>query len=147
LVGQQEFRNAEVEKLRHAGLIDQDVSGLKVAVHNEMPVRMLDGSAYGKEKTKPLLDVEVVLGSVLRYPGALNVLHDEIWRSIVRRAAVEELRDIRMLKAGEDLPLAAKASQDEVGVETRLHHLDSDFRLILLIVARSEINGAHSAAS
>ena len=72
-------------------------------------------------------------------------LHREVRPSVRRAAAVEQSGDIRMLEAGEDLPLVPEAADDAVGVHAALEHLDRHALLERIIVANAKIDGSHAA--
>ena len=44
------LRDAEVDELRHAVAVDEDIARLEVAVHDEVPMRILDGGAHQAEE-------------------------------------------------------------------------------------------------
>ena len=70
-------------------------------------------------------------------------------RSVVGRAAVEQVRDVRMIEAGEDLlfvPEAAQASASRVQCRAG-HDLDRDVLVVLAVGASRQVDGAHAAAS
>src|SRR5262245_55810016 len=143
----QELGDAEVEQLGCAGRIDQNIAGLKVAVNDEMTMRVFDSRADRQKQSQPLLDAKLLFVGVLRNPGALNVLHHEVRSSILGGTAIEQPCDVRMLQSSKDLTFSLEAAKDEVRIKTGMHQFNSNVRLILLVVARSQINGPHSAST
>src|SRR5262249_1975051 len=117
-----------------------------VAVNDEVAVCMFDSRAYWQEEPQPFLNCQFLLFCVFRDPDAFDVLHHKVWSAIVRRAAVEEARNIGVLELGQNLALAPEPAQDEIGIETRPNQLDCDLRFILLVVTARQIDRAHSAA-
>ena len=74
-----------------------------------------------------------------------DVLHGEVRPAVRRAAAVEQAGDVRMLEAGENLPLVPEAADDAVGVHAALEDLDRHALLERIVVADAKIDGAHAA--
>ena len=143
----QKLGYSEVEKLWYSISIDQNVARLQVAVDDEMAMRVFNRGAHRKEEAQPLFDAEIVLRGILCDPGPLDVLHDQVGSSIVCAASIEQSCDVRMLKTGQNLALATEATKNKVGVESRVHQLDCNIRFVLLVVARCQIDSAHSTVA
>src|SRR5436853_635921 len=116
-------------------------------MHDEVAVGMFHGRAHVEKQTQALLDREVVDLTILRDPGALDVLHDDVRKAFLGRTAVEQTGDVWMMKIGQCLALAAEALEYELRVHSGGDELDGDINGVLLVVALGEINGAHAAAS
>ena len=52
-----------------------------------------------------------------------------------------------MVQRSEDLPLVAKATQDIFSIQTAFDELDSNLMAELFVLASSQINHTHAAAS
>ena len=134
-------REAEVEDLG-AGVRDDNVRGLQVAVDDAALVRVVDGLADGDELAQALADLRrarLVAAEVLPRPGgerlAENQLHREEVLAVVRAARLVERRDVRVRKPGQRLGLPPEHPEvlvvDEVPAA---HDLEGDLagRVLLL---------------
>jgi hypothetical protein len=129
-----------------AGSSDQDVAGLEVAVHDEVLVRVLHCVAHGEQQSDARADVEAMTIAIGIDRLAFDELHHEIRLPALRRAAVDEARDVGVLERGESLTLAAEAPQDLVGVHAALDDLERDALHEFTVGARREVDDAHAAA-
>ncbi len=79
-------------------------------------------------------------------PLAVDVFHDEVWNAVVRRAAVEQPRDVAVIQAGEDLALRSQPVVIGTTHETGPHEFHGD---LMAVFADSfgEIHVAHAAAT
>src|SRR4051812_36841496 len=73
------------------------------------------------------------------------VLHHEVRQAIVRRACVQQTRDIGMIEPGQDVSLRGKTAQNFLGIGAAFQDLDRHFLLELSIGARCQVNRSHSA--
>ena len=95
-------------------------------MHDQVAVRMLDRRAYREEQFETLGDAASPLVAVLVDGKAFDELHHEVRQALVCGAGVEELRDVRVLQAGEDLSLRAEAPGEHVAVRAAPDRLDRD---------------------
>src|SRR5262249_27915725 len=107
----QQLRDAEVQQLGPALRRYQDVRRLDVAMDDEVAVREGDGAADLLKDGEPLLEGGRPALAVVEKRLALDVLHDEVRLAFGRGAAVEELRDVRMLQPRRDPALRGKTAQ------------------------------------
>ena len=77
---------------------------------DEILVRVVHGGAHIMEETQPLLDPEALAVAVGGDRHAIHVLHDEERQLSVGDAAVEQLRDVRVVQRREDLSFGDKAA-------------------------------------
>ncbi len=133
----------EVEQLHDAVVADENVRRLEVAVHDEMPVRVLDCFAHVAKEPDASHDGGRVRAAILGERRALDVLHHEPGRAVGERARVVETRDERMVQlrqrallAGE--PLASRRREPRVA-----QNLDRRHRAEVL--ALGEVDDAHPA--
>ena len=145
--GHQQLGDAEIEQFRRPVTVDQDVSGLEIAVHDEVAVREVDGFADGQNQADSVFDAQGPLGGVAGDPGAFDELHDEPGDAVFGGATVEQAGDVGVFEAGEDLAFAAEAAEDEIGVEAGAHQFDGDFGFVLIVGANGEIDGAHASGA
>src|SRR4051812_46548851 len=88
---------------------------------------------------------KLVLIAVCVQREAVNILHDEIGKSVPGRAAADKKRNVWMAESSEDLPLVAKTLKDKVGIHSAFDQLDR-YRLVKLAVdTRSTIHRSHTA--
>ena len=59
-----------------------------------------------------------ILVAVLIERLALDILHDEVWLTIIRLTRIDQARDIRMIEARKNLPLSAEAHAQIGSVRT-----------------------------
>ena len=114
---------------------------------DQVLVGVLDRRADLAEEVQPRGGVQALRVAVVDDRLALDVLHHEVGQAVRRRAAVEQAGDVRVLEAGEDLPLVPEAPHDRLGVHAALEHLDRDALLELVVVADAEVHRAHAAAA
>ena len=145
--GEEELGDAEVEEFGGAGVVDEDVAGLDVAMDDEISMGVLDGAEDGEEEAEAVFDAEFEGFGVLGDPGSVDILHDEIGDVFGGGAAVEEAGDVGMLKSGEDLAFATEAFEDELGIEAGLDEFDGNLGFVLFVGAGGEIDGAHAATT
>ena len=112
-----------------------------------MLMRVMDGGANSLKEFQSVFGVERVQIAIVIDRQALDVLHHQVRSIVFRRAAIEQTRDVGMIKGRENLPLVAKAAHDKIRVHAAANQLDGDLLSILIIIAFAEINRAHAAAS
>lgn len=140
--------DAEVEQLRFAFGCDEDVAGLKVAVHDEVLMREVHRSANLAEELHARGSGERVLPRESREPFATrHVFEDEERQAVVGFTAIKEPGDAGMLEAREDLAFAAKTTEHFFRVGAAPEELDRDLLLEALVDAARQPDGAHAAAS
>ncbi len=110
--------HAEVDHLRLAGSIDEDVAGLQIAMDNTLEVAVVNRIADLGKEPKPLLNGEPGIAAVLSDPLRLgDELHRKIGRRLpaltgrllVVRPGLVDLRDVGMAQAAEDLRLVLES--------------------------------------
>ena len=130
--------DAEVGDACSALVVDQDVLGLQVAVHDPLAVREAGRVQDLTGEVDRILRAHPPLDQVLER-RAVDVLHrDEV--SAVERAAVEDPDDVRVLEAGGSLCLALEALH-ELGVlrEVVVQDLDRDLAVELGVVREPDV--------
>ena len=142
----QKFRCAEVEQPRRAIFRNQNVIGLKVAMNNQVLVGKLHCLANLEEQGKPLLHAESLFLAEGVNGHAIHILHRYVQIAFRGDAAIEKARNIRMLKAGENLALLTKAFAEEIGGERQVYKLNGDLLFELAVGTVRQINRPHAAA-
>ena len=135
--------DAEVEELHLAGVRDEHVRRLDVAVHDEAAVRRVHRVAQREREPDhvPRRGAATVLGD----RDALHALHHEVRPSVGGGPRVEEARDVRVVELAEHATLAQEAAHHTDGVEPALEDLDRDVRLVSVVGARRRVDLAHAA--
>ena len=135
--------SAEVEDLRLAHLVHEDVPGLEIAVDDALLMRVMHGVADPRQELQPLARCEP---AALAY--ALSVLADHQLHREERLPAsagvggpgLEDLRDSRMLQPPQHLGFLLESAERGRRDESRANHLqrdDSAGPLLLRLVHRA----------
>ena len=118
---------AEVGQVDAAGLVDQDVPGLHVAVDEAAPVRCVEGVRDLREQVERALRVERAFA--LDQPaevGAFDEAHREVDDAVSLAGGVDR-EDARMLERGREPRLAEEALPEPlVGGELGQQRLQGD---------------------
>src|SRR5438046_2595190 len=70
--------NAEVQNLRLPSLVDEDISGLQIAMNQTTLVRVMHGVANFNNDLEPLPGTEVVFFRIITQAFSANELHREV---------------------------------------------------------------------
>ena len=111
-VGVDQPRDPEVQDLRLAAGVHEDVGGLEVAVDHPSLVGVPDRVADPPEQRQTVPGPQLVLPRVLVQSRAVNELHGEVGLGSQRAfagAGVEDLGDSGMLEGGPGLPARARS--------------------------------------
>ncbi|MEZ5459955.1 MAG: hypothetical protein R3E65_11820 [Steroidobacteraceae bacterium] len=137
--------DAEVEQVGFALGIDQDVAGLEVAMHDEIAVRVVDGTTHFHHQLESRAGVERVPVA----PGidrcALDILQHQVGDAVVAAPAIEQSRNVRMRQRGEDLPLGFEACLGVDRDDRRVQQLDGGTLIVSPVGALGPVDGAHAA--
>ncbi len=136
-------RNAEVGELRHAVLADQDVSGLDVAMHHSLRVRVVERLAEVEHHPPDLLRPHRAAPEHTRQRLAVHVLHDD-QHALVVGGGVEHRDEVRVVQRCAELRLAGEALLD-VGRAVGVQALDGNLAAETLVLA--EEDGGHAAGA
>ena len=107
--------HAEVEHLRLAGLIHQDVGRLEVAVDDALVVGVLHRVAHPRHQLDAGGEVEAVTVGVLVQGQAADELHGEERLAVVGEAGLVDLGDAGVVQPGQDLGLVGEALEQGAG--------------------------------
>src|SRR5215470_5926377 len=108
LVGGQEFADSKVEQLWSTQRVDQNIARLEIAMDYEIAMGIIDGGADLEIQTHAVMNAQLLVLYVVRDPGPVNIFHDNVGQPRFRSAAVEQVRNIRMLQPRERLAFLAK---------------------------------------
>jgi len=114
-------------------------------MHYQIAVRVLHGGAYLNEQFQALANEQGAAVAVAVDGLAIDVLHDEIRRSILEIAAVDQTCNRGVIEGGEDVPFAVQAAAQSRMQGRVLQNLDGHRLLVLRLVALAAIHGAHAA--
>ena len=134
--------NAEIGHQRGA-ILQQDVLRLDIAMHDPLPVRMLQRTRRFAGDTHSFLDRQLAF---LRHARAErlspDVGHDVVQQS-VRGSRVEQRQNVRMLQFRRRLDLGQESLGTERRAKVGVQDLDGDVALVLEIMR--EIHCGHPA--
>src|SRR5215472_9725582 len=85
--------------------------------------------------------------TVIRNRQAFHQFHHQVGSPARDGAAVEQMCDIRMIEAGEDLPFIPEALNQEPGIVACTEQFDGNLLAVLIIGAERAIHFTHSADS
>ena len=115
---------------------------------NHQPlVGVLNGGADLQEQFEAFGNSEPVVIAVLGKRLTFDQLHYEVRYSFVSRTAVEQLCDVGMIEAGQDLAFIFEAVKHEAGVLPGAHEFERDILLILGVGTACAIDLAHATGS
>ena len=135
-------RDTEIHYHR-AAVVQQNILRLDVAMDHAVSMRVIECVGHFARNAHRFVDTELCFAIQLFANGfALNVGHDVKQKSI-RRAAIEQRQNVRMLQRRRGLDLDDESLGTQHGREFRLQYFDRDFALVLQVVR--EIHGRHAA--
>ena len=139
-------RNAEIQQLRLAIFRYQDIRRLDVAMDDEVAMGVLHRRAHLKEQQHALAQV----GPMVFAPGidalALDVLHRQERLAVCQHAAIEQMRNARMLQPRQHLPLAGEAlQQHRRAFRRRLQEFQRHLLHEITVGALGQVDRAHAA--
>ena len=102
--GRAQPRHAEVDQPGLAGLVDQDVLRLDIAVKDSAPMSKIRRAGHLGHKCRRRAGTDLILGGELLEVAAANVLHHQVG-PITQEIEIVDPEQIRMLQFGQDLPL------------------------------------------
>src|SRR5438128_2121297 len=114
---------------------------------DQVLMRVLNRRANRAKELKPFSSIELVCIRILNNWLARDILHDEVRQVGFGSPAVEQSRDVWMIQVRKYLTFVAKTLDDEIRVHAALDELDGYAFGEVLVIALSQIDGAHAAAS
>jgi hypothetical protein len=145
-VGVRHPRDSEVEDLRLACLIHQDICGLQVPMNDAALMRMIQRIADLRHQLQTRPYIEMPLFGELKQGPARNELHCEVrlWaEAAVGGAGFVNLSDSRMMKATQRLLSCSKRRSNSKLTTPRLDHFESDHPVRILLLG--QIDASHAA--
>ena len=123
---------------------EQDVVGLDVAVHDAVPVRVVQRLGYLAGEPDGVLDRQLHFAlQPVAQALALDVGH-RVPEPACCLARVEHGQDVRVLEPGRGLDLAQEALRAEHRAEFGVEHLERDGPVVPEVAG--EVHGGHAAA-
>jgi hypothetical protein len=95
----------------------RSVGRLKIAVDDQILVRIGHGAADFAKQVEPPVGVELVCVAEHADRLAFHVLHHEVGQPVIGRSAVNQPGNVRVIELREDLPLVSEATQNVVRIE------------------------------
>ncbi len=141
-----ELGDAEIEQPRApVRAPDQDVAGLDVAVDHQVAVRVRECVGHPQQQADACAPIQLLLLAVLVERDAVDILHRQVQRTVCGLAAIDQLRDVRVAEARENLHLRAEAfAGGAIGAEQQL---DRDGLLEAAGHPLCPVHRAHAAAA
>ena len=139
--------DAEIEQVRTSVGIDQHVAGLEIAVHDQLPMRVIDHPRDFRQQRQARIQAKRVNAHVVRQRFATDVVHRQIRATVGSDASVEQGRDRRMVELGKNPAFLQEALQQRLGVHTALEQLDRRGLHHIALVALRQPHLAHAAAA
>ena len=141
----QELGDAEVQEDGAPFLRHQDVGGLEIPMHHQAPVGVGDGLA-DLEKEEDRLPIRKAPIPAVGVDGdSLDILHDQVGRSLLRSPPVVEAGDAGMLQAGESRALPEKARPHGRRIKAPPDDLEGHLALEPLVLPLGEKDLPHAA--
>src|SRR5437867_3005289 len=116
-------------------------------MNNKVAVRVINGRTYAQEQDHSRSDVQFLLLRMMSDRIPIHVFHDDVGQTIRSGAAIEQARNIGMLKMRESLTFAAETGENELGVHARTNQFDSNIRFVLIVVTFRQEDRSHAAAA
>jgi len=114
-------------------------------VNYQALVRRMHGGTNRLKQAQARRNVEHLAVAVLVDRNSVDVFHDDVGAAIGECAAVDQVRDIRMIQLGEDLALDLEPGLHAAREHAATHDLDGHPLLELFVGALGEIDFAHAA--
>jgi len=116
-------------------------------VDDALLMRIVNDLADRPEQSQPFLDREVLHQAMLVERLALDQLHHEVRNAVFRDAAIQNLGEVRMVQAGDDLTFRLESLQQHGLVDAVPHELHGDTLLVLAVDALCREDLTHPAAT
>ena len=118
--------DAEVEHLRLAGIIDQDVAGLEVAMDHALLVGVLHRIANLGQQLEARRRVERAIAGVLVQRHAADEFHGEERLAVGTHPRFIDLSDPGVLESAQDLGFVTEATEELGREQAGADHLEGD---------------------
>ncbi len=112
-------------------------------MNDKVLVRVMNGVAQCSKQFKALAHGELIRVAVFVDPSALDVFHHQIGQSVIRLSAVDQSRDVRVLKLSECLTFLFEASAAFIGRQTPVDQLHRDALLKRVVGAFAKPDHSH----
>ena len=132
------MRNAEIQELRRAALVHQNVRRLDVLVDDEIAMCILDRIRHGTDQLDSTGDIRTRGGAVHIDRLTFDVLHDNVRTPVLIGPAVQQPCDRRMVQGRQNTPLTFEATNAALVCPAQELQCNALFELI--VVAFREIH-------
>ena len=140
--------HAEVEDPWLAVRVDQDVSGLEVAMDDALRVGVMDAVTHLGQQLQPPLDRQLVLADIVGERAAFHQLHHQERLGAgpeVRRPGVVDAGDVGMVELPQQLRFVPEPAERRRGEEARTKDLHRDLAAGPVLVGLEDGGGASAA--
>src|SRR5262249_31019423 len=110
---------------------------------HQVAVGVGDGFADLQKEAAAISHGKLALPAILVDGLAFDELHGQKGPAVMRSAAIDQARDVRMLEISQNLTLSMEAAEHILRVHAALDDLDGDL-LAIGVVASRQIHCAHS---
>ena len=141
----EQLGDPEVEQLDLPIDPDQHVGRLDVAVHDQVGVCVSDRLQHVEEQAETGLDSQRVFAAVAVDAQAVHVLEDEIRLARRRHARIDEVRDVRVGEAGENVAFAPEPLFAGAPEQREVQQLDRRAPFEAAVAALGQPHAAHPA--
>jgi hypothetical protein len=114
-------------------------------MNNQIVLGELDSAQHLLEEGDTGFQTELEAIAVGVDGFSVDQFHHQKWFAIGRHSAVEQLCDMRMIQAGEDLALGEKPLAMPLPAQRPAQDFDGDVLLELSVIAMGAIDGTHAA--
>jgi hypothetical protein len=142
-----ELRDAEVQQLHAAGLRDENVRRLEIAMHNQVRVCASHRVEHLQKEPDARLACERMRPHVVVDLHAVDVFEHEIRLATRADTRIEQTSDPRMRETREHGALAPKTCLTPGRDEREIEQLDGSVSLECAIHSARQPDGAHAAAA
>src|SRR5687768_10012196 len=112
---------------------------------NQVVMGVSNRAAYFAEQLDTVFDSQSFLITERRYRFTFNILHRDERQPLACVPAIQQARDVRMIKRSQDVALTDEAPDDFIRVHSALDDLQGD--LLMKACPLGKINRAHPAAT
>ncbi len=141
----EQLGDAEVEQMRPALGIDQQVRRLQIAMHDQRLVRRLHRFADARDQRHAFAQRQAPRVAVARRRLPVDQRHRVPGHALVADAAVDQRHDVRVRQARQDCALAFEAPPRQRAVDTAADQLQRHLLLETASDAAGAEHGAHAA--
>jgi hypothetical protein len=127
--------------------VDQQIGGLQIPVDHADAMSVDDRVADAHDEPQSFLDAQPVVIGVARDGNTFHIFHGEVRLAILGETAVQQARDVGVLEAGQDLPLAKAPAEHVIGGHPATDQLERHPPVELPVRTLREVDRAHPSVA